>query len=140
MKDETKYEVIYADPAWRFGNSVYQDNGRDSRHLKDQYETMTIEQMKELPLANILADNCALFLWTTDFQLVEAERTKHSRKPQEVRSRIEKLFGECKRLEMFAREAKQGWDVWGNEVEGSISFMPCYGQTKCVRSEAEHCP
>jgi len=205
MKDETKYEVIYADPAWRFGNSVYQDNGRDSRHLKDQYETMTIEQMKELPLANISADNCALFLWTTDFhlpycfelfdawgfkyrtiafvwvkktkngktcanlgawtmknteicllatrgnmfdkrqvknlfQLVEAERTKHSRKPQEVRSRIEKLFGECKRLEMFAREAKQGWDVWGNEVEGSISFMPCYGQTKCVRSEAEHCP
>lgn len=30
---------------------------------------MTIEQLKELPLAKIFADDCALFLWTTDFHL-----------------------------------------------------------------------
>lgn len=64
-----KYQIIYSDPAWRFGNSVYQDNNRDNRHLQDQYQTMTIEQLKELPLANISADDCALFLWTTDFHL-----------------------------------------------------------------------
>ena len=56
------------------------------------------------------------------FQLVEAERTKHSKKPQEVRDRIEKLFGECERLEMFAREKHEGWDVWGNEVESSVTL------------------
>ncbi len=55
-------------------------------------------------------------------QLVEAERTKHSRKPQEVRERIEALFGTLPRIELFAREKTEGWDVWGNEVESDINL------------------
>lgn len=82
-------------------------------------------------------------------QLVEAERTQHSKKPDEVRKKIELLFPneiikrckycnipkqfwgekECdnkyhkeynKNLELFAREKTEGWDVWGNEVESDI--------------------
>ena len=58
-------------------------------------------------------------------QLVEATRTKHSKKPNEVRRRIVKLFGHITRIELFARppkdllledESYKGWDVWGNEV------------------------
>jgi N6-adenosine-specific RNA methylase IME4 len=56
------------------------------------------------------------------FQLVEAERTKHSRKPDEVRKRIEQLFGDIPRIELFAREKHDGWDVWGNEVESDVSL------------------
>jgi len=48
--------------------------------------------------------------------LVIAERTKHSKKPKEVRKRIELLFGDLPRIELFAREQTEGWDVWGNEV------------------------
>ena len=48
--------------------------------------------------------------------LVIAERTKHSKKPQEVRNRIELLFGDLPRIELFARDKTPGWDVWGNEV------------------------
>ncbi len=48
--------------------------------------------------------------------LVIAERTKHSKKPQEVRNRIELLFGELPRIELFARQKVDGWDCWGNEV------------------------
>ena len=48
--------------------------------------------------------------------LVIAERTKHSKKPQEVRNRIELLFGDLPKIELFARETSPGWDVWGNEV------------------------
>jgi len=55
-------------------------------------------------------------------QLVEAERQKHSKKPDEVRNRIVKLLGNRPRLEMFCRESKQGWDVWGNEVNNSIAI------------------
>ena len=49
-------------------------------------------------------------------QIVMAERRKHSQKPNEVRERIEKLFGEVQRIELFAREHAEGWDCWGNEV------------------------
>ena len=50
------------------------------------------------------------------YQKVEAERTKHSQKPKEVRNRIELLFGNLPRIELFAREKTEGLDVWGNEV------------------------
>lgn len=49
-------------------------------------------------------------------QLVEAERTRHSEKPQEVRERIVTLLGDRPRIELFARTKTPGWDVWGNEV------------------------
>lgn len=51
------------------------------------------------------------------FQLVEAEREGHSRKPEEVRNRIDEIFGDLPRIELFAREKVEGWDSWGNEVE-----------------------
>jgi N6-adenosine-specific RNA methylase IME4 len=55
-------------------------------------------------------------------QLVTAERTEHSKKPEEVRKRIEILFGDVPRLEMFAREKTPGWDSWGNEVANDITL------------------
>jgi len=50
------------------------------------------------------------------YQKVEAERTKHSKKPQEVRHRIDSLFGNLPRIELFARDTTPGWDVWGDQV------------------------
>lgn len=47
---------------------------------------------------------------------------EHSEKPDMFRRDIEKLCGDVPRLEMFARTASPGWDVFGNEVEGSISI------------------
>lgn len=54
------------------------------------------------------------------YQLVEAERTKHSQKLNEVRTRIVNLMGDLPRIELFARQKTEGWDVWGNEVESDI--------------------
>ncbi len=51
-------------------------------------------------------------------QFVEAERGKHSKKPLEVRKRIELLFGDLQRIELFAREKVMGWDVIGDEIDG----------------------
>lgn len=45
-------------------------------------------------------------------------RSRHSQKPQVFRDEIVRLYGDIPRLEMFARIATDGWDVWGNEVEG----------------------
>ena len=55
-------------------------------------------------------------------QMVKAERTRHSAKPQEVADRITRMFPDCTRIELFARDAKPGWDVWGNEIDNTIEL------------------
>lgn len=54
--------------------------------------------------------------------IVESPIEGHSKKPDEVRKRILQLVGNLPRLELFARERTDGWDVFGNEVEGSITL------------------
>jgi N6-adenosine-specific RNA methylase IME4 len=44
----------------------------------------------------------------------------HSEKPAIFRDDIVKLCGDLPRLEMFARVAAPGWDVFGNEVDNSV--------------------
>ena len=46
-----------------------------------------------------------------------APKTIHSQKPEEMRQMIEKV-SYTPRIELFAREPHEGWDVWGNEVDG----------------------
>jgi len=55
-------------------------------------------------------------------QLIEAERTEHSKKPNEARLRIKELYPNAEMIELFAREVTDGWDVWGNEVESSVAL------------------
>jgi N6-adenosine-specific RNA methylase IME4 len=55
-------------------------------------------------------------------RLIVSRLREHSRKPDEAYERIEQLFGEVSRLEMFARNNRPGWDAWGNEVPVSISL------------------
>jgi N6-adenosine-specific RNA methylase IME4 len=45
---------------------------------------------------------------------------RHSAKPAEVRDRIVSLVGDLPRIELFARSASDGWDVWGNEIEPTV--------------------
>lgn len=51
-------------------------------------------------------------------QLVVSPRYAHSKKPEEVRTRIVELFGDVSRIELFARESAEGWTVLGNEIDG----------------------
>lgn len=40
---------------------------------------------------------------------------QHSRKPEECFQEAEKLMPEAQRLELFSRQRRSGWKVWGNE-------------------------
>lgn len=42
--------------------------------------------------------------------------TKHSKKPNVAYEIIERLYLDLKKLEMYARETRDGWDSFGNEV------------------------
>lgn len=56
-----KYNIIYADPPW-----TYRDKAQaGQRGVEFKYPTMTIEDIKSLPIHNISDDNCILFLWVT---------------------------------------------------------------------------
>jgi N6-adenosine-specific RNA methylase IME4 len=49
-------------------------------------------------------------------QAIVAPRREHSRKPDGVHERIERLVS-GPYLELFARQKRKGWTVWGNEIE-----------------------
>ena len=53
-------------------------------------------------------------------QIIQAPKTIHSKKPDEVRNRIIELAGDLPRIELFARENANGWDSWGNEIESNL--------------------
>lgn len=53
---EKKYTVIYADPPWKY--KVWSDGGAADAH----YPTMNLEDIKALPVSQLAAKDCALFL------------------------------------------------------------------------------
>ena len=56
-------------------------------------------------------------------QIIIEPKREHSRKPDIARERIIQLLGDLPRIELFAREKTEGWDVWGNEVENDIDLL-----------------
>ena len=188
-----KYNIIYSDPPWSYDDKALNRGGAE-RH----YRTMDIKDIMAMPVNDICADDCCLFMWATfpkiqegldvikawgfEFktcafvwiktnkrtnvdqisflphesfdsfwgmgrwtrsnaeicllavkgkpkrlnanvhQIIYAPIDKHSKKPKETRERIIKLCGDLPRLEMFARQAPNGWDVYGNQVENSIEI------------------
>ena len=55
-------------------------------------------------------------------QIIEAPIERHSKKPDIIREKIVELLGDLPRVELFARNTTEGWDVWGNEVECDLEL------------------
>ena len=193
MKDlpRNHFGAIYADPPWGFnlwwgGRSNKTPVGVPSRATKPHYPVMREDELNALPVGELAADNCVLFLWTCwpvlewslrtikawgfeyktcGFCWVKAHagqidmfredikphmtlgywtrsnsevcllatrgkpkrlsgnvrqaiiepRREHSRKP-DIHGRIESLVS-GPYLELFARQERPGWTVWGNQTE-----------------------
>ncbi len=49
-------------------------------------------------------------------QAIFEPRREHSRKPEGIHARIERLVA-GPYVELFARERRDGWDCWGNETD-----------------------
>ena len=64
-----KYSIIYADPPWAY--RTYSKKGQ-GRSAESHYPTMCIEDIKALPVDELAAKDCALFLWITFPCLCEA--------------------------------------------------------------------
>lgn len=70
-----KYNIIYADPPWNF--KVWSKKGQ-GRSAEAHYSTMGIEEICALPVSDIAAEDCCLFMWATFpllkecFEVIEA--------------------------------------------------------------------
>ena len=47
--------------------------------------------------------------------VIREKSTYHSKKPEAAYLMLEDMFPESKKLELFARNLREGWDCWGNE-------------------------
>ena len=66
-------------------------------------------------------------------RLVVEPRREHSRKPDTVRKRIERLV-EGPYVELFARETRPGWDAWGSEL-GIFDAGPVKTRRRPIRPQ-----
>lgn len=104
-----KYNIIYADPPWRYRNKKVQ-GGADNH-----YETMGVEEICALPVEDICAEDSVLFLWATFPQLPEALRV----------------------IEAWGFQYKSVAFVWLKRNRKSSSFF--YGLGYWTRGNAEIC-
>ena len=56
---DKKYSVIYADPPWSYSG------GGAKRNVTKHYHTMKAKDIYDLPVQDIAADDCLLFMWAT---------------------------------------------------------------------------
>lgn len=68
-----KYSIIYADPPWNYG-----DRRKGCGGAKDHYPTMKVNDICNLPIQEITAENAALFLWVTFPNLPEGLKVMNS--------------------------------------------------------------
>ena len=53
--------------------------------------------------------------------IIVAPRGKHSEKPKIMYDTIEKV-SHAPYVELFARDKREGWDIWGNELDNDIEL------------------
>jgi N6-adenosine-specific RNA methylase IME4 len=63
------YGAILADPPWSF--MTRSDKGKD-RSPETHYDCMSLDEIKALPVGELAAKDCALFMWTIDTHLAMA--------------------------------------------------------------------
>ena len=69
---EKKYQIIYADPAWQYkSKECLAKKSILNGKLNTHYSTMSMNDLKKLPVGGVSDDNCLLFLWVVSPMLDE---------------------------------------------------------------------
>jgi N6-adenosine-specific RNA methylase IME4 len=76
-------------------------------YVRQQHEHLLIARRGEFPTPEPARRPCSI---------IEAPRREHSQKPDEAYALIEAMYPELPKIELFARNARKGWAVWGNEA------------------------
>lgn len=65
-----KYNILYADPGWKYDNQ--KTGGSHKSGAAQKYTVMTVDEISRLPVPEIADKNSVLFLWATVPMLPEA--------------------------------------------------------------------
>ena len=78
---------------------------------------MIWDKVTGIPAAFTVRFGHEYLLYMYKDKLIPVEQaTKHSKKPQIAYEIIERLYPSLNKLEMYARNTRDGWDSWGNEL------------------------
>ncbi len=68
-----KYQIIYADPPWNFGNRMYSSNHLDHhREITRAYPVLNTKDICNLPVRDITDNDCVCFMWVADAFIPDA--------------------------------------------------------------------
>lgn len=67
---EGKYNIIYADPPWKYSDELIRGYGAAEHH----YPQMSIKELCDLPIIELSGDNSVLFIWATSPMLEDVFR------------------------------------------------------------------
>lgn len=72
MIQNKKYNVIYAEPPWSYDNKsvVFAEDGVN-RAVVDQYDLMTLEDIKNMPVKSLAERDAVCFMWVVNPMLQE---------------------------------------------------------------------
>lgn len=65
------YGAILIDPPWAF-RTYGGDNATPHRSAEDHYKTMDFDALKAMPVGDLAAKNCALFMWVVGSHIDQA--------------------------------------------------------------------
>ena len=70
---DKKYNIIYIDPPYRFSQGINPRKYYNEKGVKEElnlhYLTMSDKEIANFNITNICAEQCVMFLWTTDAHL-----------------------------------------------------------------------
>ena len=64
------YGMIMTDPPWSFDH--WSAKGATNKSARGQYDVMTLDDIKEMPVGQLASDNAVLWLWATHPMLPQA--------------------------------------------------------------------
>jgi N6-adenosine-specific RNA methylase IME4 len=85
-----RYGIIYADPPWDYGGKLQFDKTSTKAEAMDwtrtifissanfKYPTLTLNELKRIPLLEIAEDDCLLFMWVTNPHLAKGIELGHA--------------------------------------------------------------
>lgn len=119
-----KYSFIMADPPWAF--KTRSDKGVTVKGAGGQYDLMTLDDIKQMPVSDIAAPNCLLWLWATNPMLPQGLDVMRS-------------WGfEFKTAGHWSKKTKHGKQAFGTgyilRCAGEPFLIGTRGQVKTTRS------
>lgn len=111
------YGAILADPPWPFATWSHKGQGRSG---EAHYSTMSHADMNAMPVADLAADDCVLFLWIVQTQI-----------PQAVE--LVNAWGFTMKSKAFTWVKGSGLPLWPDDVTTQM------GMGKWTRAETEDC-